>query len=66
MNSIAIKEKLQSYEKVSNIYLHDELFSLDNGLLTQTLKLKRYELRARFQEKIQKLYEELKNRSSKL
>jgi long-chain acyl-CoA synthetase len=66
MNSIARKEKLQPYEKVSSIYLYDEPFSLENGLLTQTLKLKRYELRSRFQQIIQELYQELRNKASKL
>lgn len=40
---------LKGFEKVKDIYLHDELFSIENGLLTPTLKSKRNELQKRFQ-----------------
>ncbi|CAF4399533.1 unnamed protein product, partial [Adineta steineri] len=31
---LAVKNKLHSYETLSNIYIHPELFSQNNGLLT--------------------------------
>lgn len=42
--------------KVKNIYLHDEMFSIKNGLLTPTLKAKRPELKEFFKDKIEELY----------
>uniref|UniRef100_A0A3Q3DVE3 Long-chain-fatty-acid--CoA ligase n=1 Tax=Hippocampus comes TaxID=109280 RepID=A0A3Q3DVE3_HIPCM len=41
---------------VKNIYIHSEMFSIQNGLLTPTLKAKRPELREFFKEKIDQLY----------
>ena len=39
-------------QKVKDIYLHDELFSVENGLLTPTMKSKRTELQNRFQNEL--------------
>uniref|UniRef100_A0A8C7L241 Arachidonate--CoA ligase n=1 Tax=Oncorhynchus kisutch TaxID=8019 RepID=A0A8C7L241_ONCKI len=50
---------LHSFEQVKNIYVHNELFSIQNGLLTPTLKAKRPELREFFKEKIEDLYENI-------
>ncbi|XP_077447793.1 long-chain-fatty-acid--CoA ligase 6 [Stigmatopora argus] len=47
---------LRSFEQVKNIYIHSEMFSIQNGLLTPTLKAKRPELREFFNEKIEQLY----------
>ncbi|XP_061606749.1 long-chain-fatty-acid--CoA ligase 6 isoform X4 [Phyllopteryx taeniolatus] len=47
---------LHSFEQVKNIYIHSEMFSIENGLLTPTLKAKRPELREFFKEKIEQLY----------
>ncbi|XP_028412436.1 long-chain-fatty-acid--CoA ligase 5-like isoform X1 [Dendronephthya gigantea] len=48
--------KLASFEQVKNILLHSELFSVENGLLTPTLKSKRFTLQKRFADEIEKLY----------
>jgi long-chain acyl-CoA synthetase len=45
--------------KVKNIHIHNEQFSIQNGLLTPTLKAKRPELREFFKEKIEDLYENI-------
>uniref|UniRef100_A0A674CVP9 Long-chain-fatty-acid--CoA ligase n=1 Tax=Salmo trutta TaxID=8032 RepID=A0A674CVP9_SALTR len=50
---------LHSFEQVKNIYVHNEQFSTQNGLLTPTLKAKRPELREFFKEKIEDLYENI-------
>uniref|UniRef100_A0A4W5N712 Arachidonate--CoA ligase n=1 Tax=Hucho hucho TaxID=62062 RepID=A0A4W5N712_9TELE len=50
---------LHSFEQVKNIYVHNEQFSIKNGLLTPTLKAKRPELREFFKEKIEDLYENI-------
>ena len=42
--------------KVKNIYLHDELFSLENGLATPTMKIVRHEVRRKFKDTIEALY----------
>ncbi|XP_066572975.1 long-chain-fatty-acid--CoA ligase 6 isoform X2 [Amia ocellicauda] len=47
---------LHSFEQVKDIYIHSEMFSIQNGLLTPTLKAKRPELREFFKEKIEQLY----------
>uniref|UniRef100_A0A8C5H2M4 Long-chain-fatty-acid--CoA ligase n=1 Tax=Gouania willdenowi TaxID=441366 RepID=A0A8C5H2M4_GOUWI len=47
---------LHSFEQVKNIYIHSEMFSIENGLLTPTLKAKRPELKEFFKGKIDELY----------
>ncbi|KAM7009846.1 long-chain-fatty-acid--CoA ligase 1a isoform 1-T3 [Tautogolabrus adspersus] len=51
---------LKSFEQVRDVVLHTELFSIQNGLLTPTLKAKRAELRSRFREMIDELYANIK------
>ncbi|XP_024145518.1 long-chain-fatty-acid--CoA ligase 1a isoform X1 [Oryzias melastigma] len=51
---------LKSFEQVRDIALHTEMFSVQNGLLTPTLKAKRTELRNRFREQIDELYAKIK------
>ena len=57
LKQIAEKYKFQKYEILSNIHLHPELFSQNNGLLTVTLKTRRTNARNLFQSTIQSLYE---------
>uniref|UniRef100_A0A8C9FG58 long-chain-fatty-acid--CoA ligase n=1 Tax=Pavo cristatus TaxID=9049 RepID=A0A8C9FG58_PAVCR len=47
---------LKSFEQVKDIIVHTEMFSIENGLLTPTLKAKRPELRKYFQSQIDELY----------
>ncbi|NWR34950.1 ACSL5 ligase, partial [Tachuris rubrigastra] len=47
---------LKSFEQVKDLYIHTEMFSVENGLLTPTLKAKRPELVKVFQEQIEALY----------
>uniref|UniRef100_A0A8C6RDU5 Long-chain-fatty-acid--CoA ligase n=1 Tax=Nannospalax galili TaxID=1026970 RepID=A0A8C6RDU5_NANGA len=42
--------------KVKAIYIHSDMFSVQNGLLTPTLKAKRPELREYFRKQIEELY----------
>ncbi|KAG9347009.1 hypothetical protein JZ751_005936 [Albula glossodonta] len=51
---------LKSFEQVKGITLHNEMFSVQNGLLTPTLKAKRAELRNYFREQIDELYSKIK------
>nr|AKG51669.1 long-chain-fatty-acid--CoA ligase 1 [Oryzias sinensis] len=50
---------LKSFEQVKAIYLHTELFSIENGLLTPTLKSKRNEMLQHFRSQIDELYKEI-------
>ena len=45
--------------KVKKIYLHPEMFSIENGLLTPTFKAKRSEILKTFKDQIDRLYEEV-------
>ncbi|NXW23178.1 ACSL5 ligase, partial [Circaetus pectoralis] len=47
---------LKSFEQVKDLYIHTEMFSVENGLLTPTLKAKRAELVKLFQKQIEALY----------
>ncbi|XP_059513787.1 long-chain-fatty-acid--CoA ligase 6-like [Myotis daubentonii] len=47
---------LHSFEQVKAIHIHSDMFSVQNGLLTPTLKAKRPELREYFKTQIQALY----------
>ncbi|XP_010981553.2 long-chain-fatty-acid--CoA ligase 5 [Camelus dromedarius] len=48
---------LKSFEQVKSIFLHPEPFSIENGLLTPTMKAKRGELSKYFRAQISSLYE---------
>ncbi|NWH17556.1 long-chain-fatty-acid--CoA ligase 5 [Grus americana] len=50
---------LKSFEQVKDLYIHTEMFSVENGLLTPTLKAKRAELVKFFQKQIEALYSSL-------
>ncbi|NWJ04869.1 ACSL5 ligase, partial [Crypturellus undulatus] len=47
---------LKSFEQVKDLYIHTEMFSVENGLLTPTLKAKRAELAKLFKNQIEALY----------
>lgn len=47
---------LKSFEQVKDIALHSEMFTIQNGLLTPTLKAKRADLRNHFRSHIDELY----------
>uniref|UniRef100_A0A8C5VN11 Long-chain-fatty-acid--CoA ligase n=1 Tax=Microcebus murinus TaxID=30608 RepID=A0A8C5VN11_MICMU len=47
---------LHSFEQVKAIHIHSDMFSVQNGLLTPTLKAKRPELRQYFKKQIEELY----------
>ncbi|KAJ3603846.1 hypothetical protein NHX12_028587 [Muraenolepis orangiensis] len=56
MRAVGKAAGLKSFEQVKDLYLHTEVFSVANGLLTPTLKSRRVELRRVFQEHITRMY----------
>lgn len=53
---------LPSFETVKGFIVLDEDFSIENGLLTPTLKVKRKVVEQRYADKIEKLYKELSSK----
>jgi long-chain acyl-CoA synthetase len=53
---LATQYKLPGYERIRAVHVHFEPFSVDNGLMTPTFKLKRYNARKHFADVIEKLY----------
>ncbi|ETO33306.1 long-chain-fatty-acid-CoA ligase [Reticulomyxa filosa] len=66
MERIAKKEKLQGFEKVKQFVLTKEDFTVENGLLTSTMKLKRNVARTKFAKEIEQMYAEGIKTQSKL
>ncbi|KAL3078799.1 hypothetical protein niasHS_014581 [Heterodera schachtii] len=56
MQQMGKEQKLSSIEQVKAIFLEVEPFSVENGLLTPTLKSKRPQLRQKYREQIVALY----------
>merc|ERR1711871_194665 len=56
LNEIKKSAKLNSVESVKEIFLTDEEFTVDNDLVTPTFKLKRQQLRERYQSEIEAMY----------
>jgi len=50
---------LKGFEQVKNVHLHHELFSIENGLLTPTMKSKRNDLQKLFQSELNQMYKSL-------
>ncbi len=59
INGAAARGGLKSFEQVKGLYLHAELFSIENGLLTPTFKSKRPTLQQRFAAEIARMYDDL-------
>ena len=58
MGKVADASKLCGFEKVKNIYLDCEHWTIENGMLTPTMKLKRLVSRTKYKEVIEALYKE--------
>ncbi|XP_046839052.1 long-chain-fatty-acid--CoA ligase 5-like [Xenia sp. Carnegie-2017] len=59
MSSFAKKAELRSFEQAKAIHLHPEPFSVENGYLTPTFKIKRPLLKKLFMEQIKEMYQSL-------
>lgn len=51
------KNGFRPYEIISKIIITDKEFSIENGLLTQSLKMKRFNIMQKYKEEIEKLYQ---------
>ncbi|KAI9879276.1 MAG: hypothetical protein M1830_009006 [Pleopsidium flavum] len=58
LERVGKKNKFAGYERVRNCYLYLEPFTIDNELLTPTLKLKRPQTAKKFHTDLDKLYQE--------
>ncbi|XP_020791130.1 long-chain-fatty-acid--CoA ligase 5 isoform X1 [Boleophthalmus pectinirostris] len=56
MKAVGKEAGLKSFEQVKDLYLHPEMFSIANGLLTPTLKSRRTDIRRIFQEQLSAMY----------
>ncbi|RLN96460.1 hypothetical protein BBJ28_00020152 [Nothophytophthora sp. Chile5] len=60
MASVAKAAELRGFEVIKNVHFHPEPFSLEDGLITPTFKLKRPQLKTFFQAQITQLYQDPK------
>ena len=51
-----INEKLSKIEKIKKFFTINEKFSIENGMLTPTLKLKRFKIINKFKKEFEKMY----------
>jgi long-chain acyl-CoA synthetase len=51
-----INKKLTLLEKIKKIQLIDESFSIENGLMTPTMKVKRKKVTEKYKNQLEKLY----------
>ncbi|KAL4841854.1 hypothetical protein H8958_017144 [Nasalis larvatus] len=61
LQKIGKESGLKTFEQVKAVFLHPEPFSIENGLLTPTLKAKRGELSKYFRTQIDSLYEHIQD-----
>ena len=66
LDHMAERKKLQGFEKIKGIILGTEPFTVENDLLTPTLKLKRAEAAKVFRKEIDELYKEVNESSVKV
>ena len=51
-----INKKLSKIENIKKFFIIDERFTIENGMLTPTLKLKRYKIINKYKKEFEKLY----------
>lgn len=64
LETIARGEKRQGFEIIKNVRFAEAEFTPDNDLATPTMKLKRPQLKTRYQNEIDEMYEELANKEA--
>jgi long-chain acyl-CoA synthetase len=66
VRTLSASNGLTSFETVRAVYLESEPFSVENGLMTPTFKLKRQQMAQNFKKQLDELYREAPSLSSKL
>lgn len=66
LDHIAERKKLQGFERIKGIMLATEPFTVENDLLTPTLKLKRSEAAKALRKEIDQLYKAINESSGKV
>ena len=51
-----INKKLSKIENIKKFFIISEKFSIENGMLTPTLKLKRFKITQKYKNSFEKLY----------
>lgn len=59
LHGLGQRDGLKSFEQVKDIHVDSELFTIENGLLTPTMKSKRDEIYKHFKRQIDQLYSKL-------
>lgn len=59
VTNLGKKAGLQSFEMLKDIYLHPDHFTIEAGLMTPTMKLKRPAMKEAFKAQIEKMYRSL-------
>lgn len=59
LTAIGKKASLNGFEQVKALHIHPEPFTVEEGLLTPTLKLRRNEVRVKYARELDALYREL-------
>jgi long-chain acyl-CoA synthetase len=60
LKKVARSKSLKGFEVVKNVYLEPEAFSVENDLVTPTMKLKRPALNKKYEKEIEKMYQEMR------
>ena len=58
------KAKLRGFESVKSFFLDSELFSVENNLLTPTMKLRRTDVQSKYQERFNAMYKSIEDRDA--
>merc|ERR1719474_2166 len=66
MRKLSKESGLHGFEQAKAIHLHDQLFTLENGLLTPTFKFKRADAYKKFKGNLEELYAILARQNAKL
>ncbi len=59
LDLFVLQRNCDLFEQVKDIYLHPEPFSVENNLLTPTMKTKRPELGKYFEKQIEEMYKDI-------
>jgi long-chain acyl-CoA synthetase len=65
LDQLAQRRKLQGFEKIRGIHIASDPFTVENELLTPTMKLKRSDAAKAFRKEIDELYKNVESRQIK-